>query len=305
MFLHGADTERVELRAPPFRGALRYWLRALLGGRYGADLEEVAKAERHVFGSTDVASPVVVRVRGQAQLETGRYYMLPHRVNKSRVLRSGLKPGSEFGLLLQPRLGQGEIPDEVLAAFILLLNFGAIGQRARRGFGSLRLGSVTPSGPPLSALASLPVDGDAMVEQVTKSLKWAMASVDGDAAYRPFDHLPTYPILHPDHTQIVICVMPFDTYEDAMVSFWRQVLRSRDFLQGASPKAFGSSNPRRASSLHMHIAQSKAGYHLVLTAFRAEPSLTGKTGWQVVYDAIVEAGNNWWGEYIYGEEEPW
>ncbi|HYK85247.1 MAG TPA: type III-B CRISPR module RAMP protein Cmr1, partial [Ktedonobacteraceae bacterium] len=52
LFLAGADQNTAELRAPSFRGAMRYWFRALVGGMVGTDprgLEEVIKAESSVF----------------------------------------------------------------------------------------------------------------------------------------------------------------------------------------------------------------------------------------------------------------
>jgi CRISPR-associated protein Cmr1 len=66
LFLTGADPRgEPELRAASIRGALRFWLRALLGGVIGdKDLDALRKAEPAVFGSTDTgASPVVVRIR--------------------------------------------------------------------------------------------------------------------------------------------------------------------------------------------------------------------------------------------------
>jgi len=66
LFLGGADPRgEPELRAASIRGALRFWLRALLGGVIGdKDLDALRKAESAVFGSTDTgASPVVVRIR--------------------------------------------------------------------------------------------------------------------------------------------------------------------------------------------------------------------------------------------------
>jgi CRISPR-associated protein Cmr1 len=64
LFLAGAEPRGApELRPPAFRGALRYWLRAALGGVLGDDVSAVRQAEAAVFGSTDGASPVTVRLR--------------------------------------------------------------------------------------------------------------------------------------------------------------------------------------------------------------------------------------------------
>src|SRR5215472_11657363 len=55
LFLAGADQATAELRAPSFRGEMRYWLRALVGGMMGTGpdgLKMVKNAENEVFGAT-------------------------------------------------------------------------------------------------------------------------------------------------------------------------------------------------------------------------------------------------------------
>ncbi|HVB61436.1 MAG TPA: type III-B CRISPR module RAMP protein Cmr1, partial [Ktedonobacteraceae bacterium] len=67
LFLAGADQETAELRAPSFRGVMRYWLRALVGGMVGTDakgLESVKKKETEVFGATDRGSTIAIHVSG-------------------------------------------------------------------------------------------------------------------------------------------------------------------------------------------------------------------------------------------------
>lgn len=72
LFWGGADPRGApELRAPSFRGAMRYWLRAALGGVCGDDEARLAvmrEAEARVFGSTDEqcggASSIILRVKG-------------------------------------------------------------------------------------------------------------------------------------------------------------------------------------------------------------------------------------------------
>ncbi len=64
-FLGGADpSATAEWRAPSVRGQLRWWFRAVAGGRYGGELERVRRAETQVFGSTALASRVRVRTLG-------------------------------------------------------------------------------------------------------------------------------------------------------------------------------------------------------------------------------------------------
>ncbi len=58
LLLGGANPrDKPELRAAPFRGVLRYWLRALL-----ANPPDLLRQEANLLGNTDLGSPVTLRV---------------------------------------------------------------------------------------------------------------------------------------------------------------------------------------------------------------------------------------------------
>jgi CRISPR-associated protein Cmr1 len=61
-FLSGADQKVAEWREPSIRGQLRWWFRAIAGGAFAGDLTRTRAAEAIVFGSTESASPVRIRV---------------------------------------------------------------------------------------------------------------------------------------------------------------------------------------------------------------------------------------------------
>src|SRR5436309_1530683 len=70
LFMAGADQTKAELRAPSFRGEMRYWQRALIGGSVGSNargLEQVVKHETAVFGTTDTGSAVTIKVLASSQ----------------------------------------------------------------------------------------------------------------------------------------------------------------------------------------------------------------------------------------------
>lgn len=65
-FLGGADpAKKAEWRAASVRGQLRWWLRAVVGGRFGGDLERVREMETAWLGRTDRRSPVRVSTLGR------------------------------------------------------------------------------------------------------------------------------------------------------------------------------------------------------------------------------------------------
>jgi CRISPR-associated protein Cmr1 len=72
-FLGGANpVEDCEWRAASVRGQLRWWFRAVAGGRFQGDLGQVRTAEEEVFGSTDRGSALRVRLAGKGRVLEGR-----------------------------------------------------------------------------------------------------------------------------------------------------------------------------------------------------------------------------------------
>jgi len=169
LFLAGADQETAELRAPSFRGVMRYWLRALMGGMVGTDakgLEGVRKKETEVFGATDRGSTVSInvsaisgepkkfdeqisrRVGGQWQA-TGKGYLLWSMAESGRADKGNLKParwyftpGTNFQIALSAKSLDDTKLKEGIATFWLLTQLGSIGSRSHRCAGSLGIRSV-------------------------------------------------------------------------------------------------------------------------------------------------------------------
>jgi len=173
LFLGGANPyETPELRPVSFRGVLRFWLRALLGGVLGGDGEPLKRAEAAVFGSTEKdwggASAIWIQVihqRFQAKpfekqpservIICGRerrrpagrdylYWSMAEFGRKGRrnyrPPRKCIPPGTSFTLTLKVRPGvsDGEAKlRQAVAALWLLVHLGGIGARSRRTAGSL------------------------------------------------------------------------------------------------------------------------------------------------------------------------
>ncbi len=171
MFLAGAEARGApELRPPAFRGALRYWLRAAVGGLIGDDPNAVKQVESAVFGSAGEdgsgSSTIIVRTRpenlkgskaydkdamGKAEKinkdgrdvlqASGRNYLYWSLAEFSKTKSSNYIPeGSTFSLTLTPRYGAKDLDiaqDRSAAALWLMLHLGGIGSRSRRTAGSL------------------------------------------------------------------------------------------------------------------------------------------------------------------------
>lgn len=177
LFLAGADQSTAELRAPSFRGAMRYWLRSLVGGGYGTDpdgLKKVIAAETAVFGATEIGSAVRVKVSGASRKPdqftertniqvrgewkaTGKGYLLWSMSRSGNAARGNEKParwyyplGTQFQVTIsaQDREAAGvQALQQAISSFWLLTRLGGMGSRSRRCGGNFDIvqaeGNVT------------------------------------------------------------------------------------------------------------------------------------------------------------------
>lgn len=306
LFLGGADARGDPvLRAAPIRGVLRYWLRAWLGAHGILEEDVLHRGESRIFGDTKAGSAVILRVfsaNGQPPTIDKKRPMLPHNPNKLSPAPA-FKEGQSIRLTMLPRPGQVELPPDALTALFLWLHLGGLGKRQRRGFGSFRLAKLTtnnltlPENLPQSLRSpALPSDGQALAQSIKETLKWAMVAPISLGVRPPF------PALARDQSRILVCRHAFQSgnppYQIAMREFWLKALRSSAY---ADPEAYGFARgrERRASPVHLHVARSQKGYHLVLTVLTSEPSPKGEAGWQKVTELMEFCCKQWDGEYVW------
>lgn len=312
LFLAGADPRGApELRAPSFRGALRYWLRAALGGVLGDDVTAVRKAEAAVFGSTDEgmggASAVSVRIRHSAlpppvvfpQLArppSGRDYLYWSMAASGRIERNNylpakqyLPPGSRFDLTFAVRPGSSNHSDALKcasSALWLLIHLGGVGSRSRRTAGSLRVhGDVefqglrfTLRGGNAQEIAQALADGLRQVREICAS---ASGGNTGCAVQSP----TSFDVLHP--TTCMVRVLGMWPSADAAVHAIGNWLReARSALPLARRTVFGlpmqrvelSGVDRRASPLWLTVIPVTNGeWAGIATLFRSRLFPTGTT----------------------------
>lgn len=190
LFLAGADQTTAELRAPSFRGEMRYWLRALVGGLVGTSSEGLTKVkdiETAVFGATDTGSAVRVKVSGQpTKIEdfrresrgrdvTGKDYLLWSMVQSGSIERRNFRearwyfpPYTQFHLTLTTHSGEEAAFKKGIAAFWLLTHLGGIGSRSRRCAGSLQA-----TGDTMTLPFDIPQTAQALQDQLTRGIQTA------------------------------------------------------------------------------------------------------------------------------------
>lgn len=152
LFMAGVNQQEAELRPPAFRGALRYWFRAIAASI--TTFDEVKKWENKVFGNNDAGGTVIIRIQAQKAVSTsilsqndnnlpGLVYLFfsTYRDNR-REARGCFPPGDRFKIILQTRpLVKDDLDCLKLAvgAMWMLVNLGGIGSRSNRGGGNLKV----------------------------------------------------------------------------------------------------------------------------------------------------------------------
>ena len=129
MFLRGSNNMTPELRPPAFKALFRYWWRAAI---VETNIDNLRQRESCLFGSTKGRSPVSIRISsGGALPPSATYTPLPHKPGNFQS--QAYSPNGRFSLTLAaPVLSEYE----KIATLGFLL--GGIGNRSRRGFGSIR-----------------------------------------------------------------------------------------------------------------------------------------------------------------------
>lgn len=329
-FIGGSDQTKAELTANGIRGQLRWWFRAVAGGRFTGDLARVSALETNLFGATERQSALRVVVTKQPQrsmdafpphglvaadiarragLSRGADQRLTVRKDgvevatnaiaylgfgpvswRGTTTRQYLMPGEEGAFFIQYR-GLDQEEEEILGdAVWAWMNLGAIGSRARRGFGSFTCTKVEESGNAKQHA------GDAVspVCPDTSTFESACRALfDRNIAG---DHLPIAEWSHLSSDAMVFrAAEPLNDWADAMTAAaaWLIAFRRRygmgsgadyDWLKASAatgnphragfglPLPFGKgdlivnwSGGRRASPLLVRIAKLGPGFYPVFT----------------------------------------
>lgn len=294
LFLAGADHEQAELRAPSFRGLMRYWQRALVGSLVGTDtqgLEQVKKAETALFGAMNIGSAVAIRVStastkpieftersGSRQQATGKGYLLWSMAKSGREDKGNLRParwyfspGTSFQLMLSAN--NASALHQAVAALWLLTHLGGIGSRARRCAGSLAIQPVEgnnahiPADLPFNVpkdVGTLKLDLERGIREARKITQRAYQIEQLTIRQAQFDILARgicrIWILHNGQ--------PWSSAETAMQALGESLQDHRSHIPLERRPIFGLPlmpiirNKRRASPLQIHIAELQNGKYV-------------------------------------------
>jgi len=228
LFLSGADQQGVELRPPSIRGALRFWFRAMMGGVVGGNLEKVSLLEAKVLGDTDQASRIGIRVDAtlpptrdwdfQARDNPGIVY-LGYGLSGSRTSprRVYVSPDSgDFKFCVTLSFQDESVGRVAIGAWWLLTEFGGLGARTRRGFGSIGVSQVVGKLP--SGLQSLftPPRGDIAnwLRENLGLVRNSFAEFAGEDIQEPTDSL--FPMITRNLWSCLVLDNSFDSWNEAL-----------------------------------------------------------------------------------------
>lgn len=266
MFLRGADPNgQPELRPPAFRGMMRYWFRATLGGVIGDKKENLAdldKLESAVFGNTESGSPITIRRKEISPLKTSLHYILPH---KGGTQKWAFDAGQSFQIILQ---ASPRIPPLVFVnacmAFNLAILLGGIGLRSRRGAGSLAIvNAVDENGEDADAIPNAPQTKKGWIRyvKIIGQSAFGYATQFNEAInHQKKQLLPHAPTQFPSASNLAIVRIVDNIQEGSGEAVQKRLMErmiKADYLGGISP--------RQASPLWARVIMFDDSYHLLLS----------------------------------------
>lgn len=247
LFLGGANPRSApELRPPPFRGAMRYWLRALVGA---AGEQAMREHEHRLFGAVgDQATAGAVSLRLSSSTHLGKqqkysslsngkpgiaYLWFAARGTKSEAERQAIVSETLTLTLSAPRSKQPEQDlEQAAAALWLLTRLGGIGSRSRRFAGGVQASRVHSSHKSESLITQLPIRADSpqeLVNEIAEGIQAARRAFDihALAASAPSQ----FDVLHPDRCQIFVLNRVFPSWSDAVEAVGQTYQKFRQLRQ--------------------------------------------------------------------------
>jgi len=280
-----------ELRSSSLRGILRYWLRTVLGGQI-TSVSQLYEKESNILGSTDAGSRVQLRVqRTQSMQQQEGLVVLPHQTRGYSLTHTGFIPDSEFRIILSTHpLDKSTVlatGSDLLKAVFLMVHFGGLGRRSRRGGGNLHvLDTNGYEGEP--PLAILPENRDELAQYLV-NVTYHISPKTHTIGRRP-----GFPVFAWDTGVVLVGRQTYTTYGDAFNELWN--ISGPYHHEGG---IFGDVRPRRASAIHMRVAAVRAGYVAQQTIL-----YTGNGQWGKMRDYIQHCLTQGF-DAIYGTWEHW
>ncbi len=145
LFMSGGDSSTPELRTPSIKGAMRYWWRAMNGhlplddskDNNGKVIEKGLRTiEGEIFGDTQQRSKIIIQgIEIVDKFEIKLEKKVPHKPFENKAISKGLKFSLKCALIPSKFFSEEQLKSLVFLTFTL----GGLGNRSRRGFGSVKI----------------------------------------------------------------------------------------------------------------------------------------------------------------------
>lgn len=275
IFLHGSDPSgNPELRAPSLRGVMRYWFRAAAGAVIGdRNLTGLRSLEQAVFGqSEECASPISVRI-SQIKPNITNAYILPHnRQGRKQAISEGETFTVKLSAYRQLDPGAWE---SAISALLLATTFGGLGQRSRRGYGTVRIIKSSSADVPVSPTTG--TDWQAHITNVTTQALHSATTLAHAHRIAPANGLRPTPASYPTATllgkiRLENKTIPYPNSQAAVTDLM-QIIHNFLAVPGRDTKSFlgyspmHQGAPRQASPLWVRVVQTTAapGFQLLFS----------------------------------------
>lgn len=297
VFLHSSPDGPALWRAAPFRGAARWWARALLGGADPSP-DNVRGREAEIFGTSEKASPVIFRIDPGMSKDTAEINPAKQKSEGSKnALKTAFKRNSvaKLQLLLAPCSSPNpKCLDQAYASLWLALNLGGVGQRSRRGAGSLKI--VSAQGDVPGGLEPITSHDPAQFASALGAGLRKAREIFGLKNFCTYNTgtFPPFPILHPAAFSSYVVKMKWKGDETQIRKELMEFRRRRNWHEArAKEPQFGMIGKERLSSpLIISIASiDEKGTLLLVTLFRHEGAQELGANWNKVEEFITTMRN--------------
>ncbi|MBA5248657.1 MAG: type III-B CRISPR module RAMP protein Cmr1 [Gammaproteobacteria bacterium] len=260
MFISGADQTKAELRIPSIKGAIRFWWRALNGCQYKTT-EALYAAEAKIFGGTyqdeknktiAIQSTILFSFdkKQESLLSKDTKYKENYSNHKAIVYLAGQGVANETQYLLNTKFtlclkSKSAIHPTVINAITLWGLLGGLGERSRKGFGSVAIQSIKNDiHSELFNFATVDVYKNKILSLLESSDYASLATPHQYSAFSQHAKL-----------HISTALKPKDLAHIDIAEHYQKCRKGNDKLNEKHDKriAFGQSKPRQASPLFLHI----------------------------------------------------
>lgn len=212
IFISGSNQKEADMRAPSIKGVLKFWFRA----GFGEFSDKMKQKEEKIFGSQE--KPCVFQIRTtQPNSDTfnpssykysGISYFLPFLKGRTVIPEK-----TKFDISL--KFYKGATDNDIKAVFgslWLLFWLGAIGSRARRGFGSI----LPAEDMEIEGLNFLPKEKDinGLGKFLGENLNKAIKIINPDKTN--ISGLPDYTLLSKQNTKIYLWKKRFYSWQETI-----------------------------------------------------------------------------------------